>query len=128
MNGFTRTASLFFCPFEEANQDMLERDFQSKLIREIRKELPGCIVLKTDPGYLQGFPDLLILHGDKWAALEVKRSARASHQPNQDYYISKLGKMSLARFVYPENKREVLNDIRQAFGTGGQSCLSESEQ
>ena len=107
---------------------MLERDFQSKLIREIRKELPGCIVLKTDPGYLQGFPDLLILHGDKWAALEVKRSARASHQPNQDYYISKLGKMSLARFVYPENKREVLNDIRQAFGTGGQPCLSESEQ
>lgn len=33
---------------------------------------PGCIVMKTDPNYIQGIPDLLILWNDKWATLEVK--------------------------------------------------------
>ena len=98
---------------------MLERDFQARLIKGIKKTLPGCVVLKTDAGYLQGFPDLLILHGSRWGALEVKRSEKASHRPNQDYYISKLGKMSYARFVYPENEREILHELRQAFGAGG---------
>lgn len=107
---------------------MLERRFQSRLIRKIKEELPGCIVLKTDACYLQGFPDLLILHGKNWAALEVKQSRKAKHQPNQDYYVAKLGKMSYANFVYPENEREIMNDIRQTLGAGRPTRIPESEQ
>ena len=96
--------------------DILERAFQGRLIRNIKKDLPGCIVLKTDPNYLQGFPDLLILHGQKWAALEVKRDANARHQPNQDYYVDRLAKMGYAAFINPENERKIRNDIRKALG------------
>jgi hypothetical protein len=77
---------------------------------------PGCIVLKNDPNYLQGIPDLVIFWHDRWAMLEVKKSANASHQPNQDYYVDLTNRMSFARFIYPENKGEVLNELQQSFG------------
>ena len=94
----------------------LERDFQSNLIKRLKKIFPGCIVLKNDPTYMQGVPDLIILYKDKWAMLEAKKDSSASHQPNQDYYVEKLGKMSFAAFIFPENAEEVLNDLQQAFG------------
>lgn len=76
---------------------------------------PGCIVLKNDPNYLQGIPDLIILWGPRWATLEVKKSANASHQPNQDYYVATMNDMSFSRFIYPENKEEVLYELQQSF-------------
>lgn len=97
---------------------MLERKFQSRLIKKIEKENPGSVVLKTDPNYKQGFPDLLILHGKRWAALEVKRDGKAPHRPNQDYWVRRLNDMSFARFIYPENEREIRNEIHKAFGAG----------
>lgn len=96
---------------------MLENKFQSKLIKELKKEFPGCMVLKNDPTYIQGVPDLLVLYKDRWAGLEVKRSAKAKHQPNQDYYVDKMNEMSYSNFVYPENKEEILNDLRTTFET-----------
>lgn len=107
--------------------DILERDFQRRLIRRIRKEMPDAIVLKTDPGYRQGIPDLLVLNGNRWAALEVKRSANARHQPNQDYYVEKMNRMSFARFIHPDNEREVVHELRQALGAGGNSRVPEPE-
>lgn len=94
---------------------MRENKFQSKLIKELKGEFPGCIVLKNDSSYLQGVPDLLVLYEDKWACLEVKQSAKAKHQPNQDYYVDKMNEMSYSAFIYPENKEDVLNDIRTTF-------------
>lgn len=95
---------------------MLESKFQANLIKEIKENLPGCIVMKNDSSYLQGIPDLLILHEDKWGCLEVKKSANAKHQPNQDYYVDKMNNMSFARFIYPENKEECLNELFKTFG------------
>ena len=92
----------------------LERDFQANLVKEIKKRFDGCIVTKMDT--IQGFPDLLILYENKWATLECKRSAKASKQPNQEYYVQKLDEMSFSRFISPENKEEVLSDLQQAFG------------
>lgn len=51
---------------------MLENKFQSNLIKEIKTLFPDCIVVKNDPTYIQGIPDLLILNGGKWASLECK--------------------------------------------------------
>ena len=92
-----------------------ESAFQSSLIREIKARYPGSIVLKTDANYIQGFPDLLILYKNKWALLECKKDATAGHQPNQDYYVSKMNDLSFARFIYPENKEEVLCALQAAF-------------
>lgn len=90
-----------------------ESSFQSTLIKDIKAIFPKAIVLKNDANYLQGFPDLLILNGNKWAALECKREASAHRQPNQEYYVEKLNGMSYARFICPENKSEVLNELQQ---------------
>lgn len=90
---------------------MLENKFKQKLVGEIRERLPGCIVIHMDPNEIQGIPDLLILYQDKWAALEGKKSKNESHRPNQDYYVEKMDKMSFARFIYPENKEEVLDEL-----------------
>lgn len=75
---------------------------------------PGCIVTKMDPTDIQGMPDLLILYKNKWATLELKRSRNATHQPNQDYYVDKMNKMSFSRFIFPENEEEVLHELQQS--------------
>lgn len=102
---------------------MLERNFQASLIRELKDIFPGCIILKNDPEYLQGFPDLTILFNEHWALLECKRSENEPHRPNQDYYVNKGDRMSFARFIYPENKEEVLDELQQAFRTGRSSRI-----
>ena len=92
-----------------------ENKFQADLIRTIKTRFPDSIVLKNDPNYIQGIPDLLVLHGDKWAALECKRSEKSPRQPNQDHYIQTMDSMSCAKFVYPENVEEVLDELQQTF-------------
>lgn len=92
-----------------------ENKFQSNLKKELKEMFPGCIVTKLDSGDIQGIPDLLILYKNKWATLENKRYSKAAHRPNQDYYVDKMNKMSFSRFIYPENKNEVLSDLQKFF-------------
>ena len=94
---------------------MKENKFQADLKKELKSRFPGCIVTKLDSADIQGIPDLLVLYKDKWAALEVKKCATASHRPNQDYYVEKMDNMSFSKFIYPENKEEVLDELHQAF-------------
>lgn len=94
---------------------MKESKFQSDLKKELQGMFPGCMITKLDSGDIQGIPDLLVLYKDKWAVLENKRSVKASHQPNQDYYVDKMNDMSFASFIYPENKDEVLAKLRKKF-------------
>ena len=94
---------------------MLESNFQGGLIKDLKKRFPGCVITKLDANYIQGFPDLLVLYKNKWAILECKRSRSAIKQPNQQYYVDKLNDMSFSRFIYPENKEEVLYDLQQSF-------------
>ncbi len=94
---------------------MRENKFQKQLIKDIKETFPGCIVLKNDAGYVQGIPDLLVLYENKWAALECKCSAKASRQPNQEYYVKLMNGMSFSSFVYPENKEEVMYGLYKTF-------------
>ena len=94
---------------------MLESKFQSDLIKEIEDKLDGAIVLKNDPNYIQGIPDLSVFYKGKWAALECKKNKRASHQANQDWYVEHMNSMSFARFVFPENKEEVVDELLRFF-------------
>lgn len=93
----------------------LESKFQSDLIKELKRIFPGAIVIKNDPNYIQGIPDLTIFWRDRWATLEVKKSAKASHRPNQDYYVNLMNEMSFSAFIYPENKEEVLHELQRSF-------------
>lgn len=106
---------------------MLESDFQGKLIKDLKKLFPGCIVMKNDAGYIQGIPDLLVLFKNKWAALECKKSSTATRQPNQEYYVGLMDEMSFSRFVSPENKEDVLRELQQAFRSGRSARLSRSK-
>lgn len=93
---------------------MKESDYQLKLRKKIEAMLPGCIVTKNDPNIIQGIPDLTVFYKKKWATLEVKKSANAEIQPNQPEYVEKMNKMSFSRFIYPENEKEVLDELQQA--------------
>lgn len=104
---------------------MLESTFQANLIKELRVMFEDCIILKNNPNYIQGFPDLLILYKDRWAALECKNNENAPFQPNQEYYIDILGKMSYSSVIYPENKEEVLYELQQAFTSRRATRLSK---
>lgn len=94
---------------------MRENAFQASLIREVKERFPGAVVLKNDPNYLQGFPDLLILYKTKWAALECKAGWFSPRQPNQEYYVEILDELSYAAFICPENKEAILDELQQTF-------------
>jgi len=91
-----------------------EAKYQAGLIKRIKVRFPGCMVLKNDPVYQQGVPDLSVFHGLRWGALEVKASATAGFQPNQQHYLSTLDDMSFAAMICPENEEEVLAALERA--------------
>ena len=106
-----------------------ENRFQRELIEDLEKLFPGCIVMKLDANYIPGIPDLLVLYNNKWAALECKRSEHEyvnDQRPNQDYYIRVMNEMSFARFIYPENKEEVLDELQRAFRSRRTARFSRS--
>lgn len=96
---------------------MRERTYQAMLINKLNVRFPGCLILKNDSSYRQGIPDILILHNDTWAALEIKSSANASIRPNQEHYIDKMNFMSFASFISPDNEEEVLDALQHAFSS-----------
>lgn len=93
---------------------MTEAEYQSKLIKNLRSLFPDCVILKNDPAYLQGVPDLVIFHEDRYAFLEVKADENSPVQVNQPYYVNLLNEMSFAAFIYPSNEREVLRALERA--------------
>lgn len=96
-----------------ARSSKLESGFQDSLIKQIKKILPGSMVFKMDQ--IQGLPDLLILYKDKWASLECKRTATAKRQPNQEYYVNLMNEMSFSRFISPENREDILDELQSTF-------------
>lgn len=97
---------------------MRENQFQAQLIVDLKEIiLPGAIVLKNDANYIQGFPDLTILHPNGWAVLECKKSLREPYRPNQEYYLDVLDEMSFASMICPENREAVLHGLQQSFSS-----------
>lgn len=96
-----------------ARSSRLESGFQDRLVQDLEDMFPGCMVFKMDQR--QGIPDLLVLYEDTWASLECKKFAEARRQPNQEYYVDKMDHMSFSRFIFPENKEEVLHALKCYF-------------
>jgi len=95
---------------------MLESEFQAELIKKLKVIFRGCVILKNDANYIQGFPDLLILFNTGWAVLEVKASEDAPYRMNQEWYLDKCRRMSFSATIYPENEREVITALEEFFG------------
>ena len=91
----------------------LESAFQNATVmKAIKQRVPDALILKTDPTYLQGVPALTVIHGSRCAMLEVKRDAKASRRPNQEYYIRYIRERGgFASFIHPENLDEVLDEM-----------------
>lgn len=112
--------------YQRTRATPLENQYQAKLIKRLNDRFPGCMILKNDSSLIQGIVDLLILYNDRWASLEVKRSADAKVQPNQDYFVKKLNEMSFASYIYPEIEEEVLDALQQAFESPGRTRVPQS--
>lgn len=98
-----------------------ESAYQAGLIKKLRRLYPDAIIMKNDSGYIQGIPDLTILHEDRWATLEVKAKPPTSSQafePNQEWFIDKMNDMSFSACIYPENEKDVLRGLQQALAPG----------
>lgn len=95
---------------------LAENKYQAKLIKKLYEMFPGCFVLKNDPQYLQGVPDLIVLYRSNWAMLEVKASKGSPSEQNQEYYVDAFGRMSFASFISPETEEAVLYELQRAFG------------
>lgn len=103
---------------------MNEAQYQSYLIKKIKKLIPNSIVLKNDSSYMPGIPDILVLYEDRWAMLEVKLSGKSKYQPNQDYYVEMFMSMSYASFICPEIEEDVLYDLQLSFGLVREARIS----
>lgn len=106
---------------------MRESRYQKDLVKRLYELFPDALIIKNDPTFIQGIPDLLILWNDQWAMLEVKASNREEIQPNQEYYVSLFDNMSFASFIYPENERVVLDALQSAFGSPRKTRLFEPQ-
>jgi len=94
---------------------MRETDFQSALRRRIENEIPGSVVQKGNPNWIQGFPDLIVLYKNTYACLECKKSADEPYRPNQEYYIEQINSVAFCATVYPENEEEILDELKRYF-------------
>jgi hypothetical protein len=105
---------------------MKESRYQHHIVQRLKELFPGCLVLKNDPNYIQGIPDIILLWRNNWAGLEIKREFTSVIQPNQDYYIDMMQGMSFGAYIYPENEEEVLNDLQRAFRSKRQTRILKS--
>lgn len=93
---------------------MRENKYQANIKRRLQYEFEGCVIIKLPTDDIQGLPDLLVLYKNRWAMLEVKRSATEPYQPNQEFYIELFNGMGYASFIYPENEEEVFHELQHA--------------
>lgn len=94
---------------------MRENQYQKQVIRDVVRRFPGAIVLKNDPNYIQGIPDLTVLLDGFWAFLEVKRSKSASYRVNQTWYLDRANEMSFGARISPETHEEILDEMERAY-------------
>lgn len=109
------------------DEEMLENKFKTQLCSKIKKMLPGCIIIHPNPNEHQGIPDIIVLYKNTWGALEGKKEAGASHRPNQDYYVRLMNAMSYSAFIFPENEKEILDELQQTLRSRGDARDPRSE-
>ena len=117
----------FWCHSYKCEVAMKESTFQAKLIKRLKASYPDSDILKNDANYRQGYPDLTVRIGGECFMLECKASATASQRPNQQYYVDRINDTGgFARFIYPENEEEVLDEIQRSLSHCGKAFVPKS--
>lgn len=47
--------------------------------------------------------------------LECKENRNSARRPNQEWFVERCNNMAFAKFIFPENSEEVLNDLEKYF-------------
>lgn len=92
---------------------MLEKDFQAKVVKQLRKMGVKCFKQKMDATTSAGTPDYICLAGPVWFFLEFKKSKGAKKRPGQQENIDWATENSFGWFIYPENYDEVMAEIKE---------------
>ncbi len=95
-----------------------ESDFIKDFKSELQKRTRGIDLDYIKYRSIRSTPDFVILGPNfTWAALEFKTSKDAHRQPNQEYHVNRMNEKGFARFVYPENAEEVLDELEELFAS-----------
>lgn len=94
---------------------MLESAYKRKLINIVKHDI--CYdnkvwVVRPNSTFNPGYPDLIFLIDRMWMALEVKRKASAHISPLQNFLVEDMNSVGFARFVFPGNEKEVLDELQ----------------
>ena len=92
---------------------VLERDFQKKFISDLRKLGFKCFKQQMNATTRVGTPDLFIFIEGWWGWIEFKKSKNAKKRPGQQENIDWANANSWGSFVYPENRDEVYNYLKE---------------
>lgn len=104
----------FVPPMKRLIMAKLESSYQNYLVQHLENLYPDALVMKNDPNYRQGIPDIIVLIGSTYGIFEVKRSSNEHHQPNQDWYVNHICDCGgFASFIYPENETQVLESFNR---------------
>ena len=92
---------------------VLERDFQKKFISDLRKLGYKCFKQQMNATTRVGTPDLFVFNEGWWGWIEFKKSKNAKKRPGQQENIDWANANSWGSFVYPENRDEVYNYLKE---------------
>lgn len=92
---------------------MLERNFQAKVVKWLRKQ--GCYVMTitVQPGIPNGTPDVFFCKEGFYGWLECKKSKNSKFQPLQKERLAKLDEWSWAKVTYPSNWDEIREELEK---------------
>lgn len=86
---------------------VLEKDFQSKVIKWLRSKGFKCYKQQMNATTRAGTPDCIILKEGWWGMLEFKKSKNSPKRPGQQQNIDWANENSWGSFCYPENWSEI---------------------
>ena len=94
-----------------------EGKLKTHFVKELKKRVKLTTVLqyKQDATTVKGFPDTIILGPEAVTVfIEFKKSKRAKFRPGQKEWGKKLLERNFLYYlVYPENEKEVLDELTE---------------
>ena len=82
------------------------------------KAVPNSHWFNIQQAAIRGTPDRVGVVNGRFVALELKADAKSKRSKLQEYHIEKLQHAgAYARFTYPENWEEVLDEVKGLEGT-----------
>lgn len=94
----------------------MEKKLQNEILQWLRANQVYCIKTSPGAGTPVGCPDIIGLYRDRFLALEVKATNKASNRPLQLHTLRRLGEHNEFVFrVSPENWPEVKLQIQKDF-------------